>query len=313
MIPGAVNAESGSPLVQSAINFSEGRRPGVVQAILDGIGRTPGVVLADWSADFDHNRMVATILGPPNAVLAAILAAAEPAVSLIDLRTHHGVHPRIGAMDVVPLVPIRNVSVPHLVEQSLRLAQELARRYDLPVYLYERSARPGRPSALPQIRARGFDALVGTQLDGTRAPDFGPAKLHPTAGATVLGVREPLVAYNVLLAEADATAARNIAASIRRERERIPQLTGVRALGVPLPSRRISQVTMNLTRPAATPLPPIFRYIVARAREAGVPVLASEVIGLLPQTCLNNERPESIAWLNFRETQVLEYWLERIP
>ncbi|MGC8669014.1 MAG: glutamate formimidoyltransferase [Chthonomonadales bacterium] len=304
---------TGSPLVQSAINFSEGRRPGVVEAILDAIRRAPQVHLADWSADFDHNRLVATILGTPDVVAEAVMAAAEPSLAFIDLRSHRGAHPRIGAMDVVPLVPVRNVSTELLVERSVMLAQELARRYDLPVYLYEQSARANRPSTLPHIRNGGFEALAGGPLTGARAPDFGPPRLHPTAGATVVGVRGPLVAYNVILDEPEGFAAGRIASAIRKDRKHLPELWGVRALAMVLPSRRRSQVSMNITHPDATPLPPIFRYVARHADREGVRVVGSEIIGLVPSSALAGEPPENLACANFRQTQFLDYWLERIP
>lgn len=308
-----MTAETGSPLVQSAINFSEGRRPQVIAAIVSALDGVQGVHVVDFSADPDHNRMVATILGDPDAVSRAVLAAAEAAVSLIDLRSHTGAHPRIGAMDVVPLVPVRNVNTEALVRQSLVLARDLASRFELPVYLYEQSARPGRPSALPQIRGGGFEARLGVPLTGALAPDFGPGQLHPTAGAVVVGVRGPLVAYNVLLAEAGGAAARQIARAIRVERTSAPELAGVRALGMDLPSRGMSQVSMNVTRPDATPLPPIFRYVCRRADDWGAHVVGSEVIGLIPAASLGGEHPHRIGWHDFRPTQILEYWMERIP
>lgn len=301
-----------APVIQSAINFSEGRRAEVMEAIAAAIRETPGATLADRSGDRDHNRMVATLLGGPEAIRQAALAAARVAVEAIDLRHHTGVHPRIGAVDVVPVVPIRGITMEACEEIAARIGQDLAEQLGLPVYFYERSAVPGRRRTLPEIRQGGFEGLFAKPLDGPRTPDLGPAAPHPTAGAVVVGAREPLVAYNVLLEAPDDSAARRIAALIRRVRAVRPELAGVRALGLWLPSRGCAQVSMNLTQPAQTPIPPIFDTVRQEAEEHLAKGTASEIIGLVPRGALGGESPERILWRDYRETQILEYWLERL-
>jgi glutamate formiminotransferase len=268
--------------------------------------------VADWSADVDHNRMVVTLLGPPSAVGEGALAVAREAVRRIDLRGHTGAHPRIGAVDVIPFVPIRAASMDECVSLSRRIGEVLAEELDLPVYLYEASAPRGRRAALPDVRKGGFEGLFTAPLTGLRSPDYGPAAPHPTAGAVVIGARGPLVAYNVNLESGDAAIARRIAAAIRADRTANPALTGVRALGLALPSRNQAQVSLNLTRPDLTPLPPVFDFIRAAAAIEEIGVRESEIIGLIPRASLGGESPKRILWRDFRETQILDYWTERL-
>ena len=296
------------PVAQSAVNFSEGRRPKVIREILLAIASESGAALADWSADFDHNRMVATLLGDTASVSRAILSACEAAIEQIDLREHSGVHPRTGAVDVIPLAPIRGVTMEQCVEASNQLGAEISRRFDIPVYLYERSARPDRRRSLPDIRKGGFEGLSVDPLTAERSPDHGPPAPHPTAGVTIVGAREPLIAYNVNLSSDDLAAARGIAARIRRERADNPRLAGVRALGLGLPQRGLVQVSMNLTIPDMTPVPAVFKYVTACASELGIGVLESEVIGLIPRSALAGEKPERILWTDYRRRQILENW-----
>ena len=254
-------------LIQCVPNFSEGRRPAVVAAIVEAVRATSGVRVADWSADPDHNRMVVTFVGPPEAVRAAALSAAATAVARIDLGRHDGVHPRLGALDVLPFVPLRGLTLADCAALAREVGQEMAARHGLPVFLYEAAAPAAR--SLPFVRREAFQTLM---------PDFGPDRPHPTAGAAVVGARGPLIAYNVILATPDLSIARTIA----REMRALPTLPGVRALGLRLPSRGLTQVSMNLTRPAETPLLSVFRYIEARAVALGTSIVESEVIGALP-------------------------------
>lgn len=301
---GYVRAMTG-PVVQSAINFSEGRRAEVVDAIVAAARTVPGAVVADHSADKDHNRMVLTLLGDGVSVRAAALATARVAVREIDLRAHTGAHPRIGAVDVIPLVPVRGISMEECVALSLRIGEELARELGLPVYLYEHSADPSFPQALPEIRKGGFEGLFGRSLHAR----FGPEFPHPTAGAVVVGARDPLVAWNILLDSPDDSAARAIAASIRRDRGSNSVLDGVRALGLWLPSRRMAQVSMNLTKPAVTPLPSVFDWVRSASDQLGAQVVESEVVGLVSMASLGGEPPERVLWQRYRESQLMEYWL----
>ncbi len=254
-------------LVQCVPNFSEGRDPEVIRAIVDAVRQTPGVRLADFSADTDHNRLVVTFVGPPDAVCAAALASAAAAVERIDLRAHHGVHPRLGAIDVLPFVPLSGITLAECAEIARSVGTALADRFGLPVFFYEATS-PDRHS-LPFVRKSAFQSL---------SPDCGPHMPHPTAGAVVVGARGPLIAYNVNLAASNLTIARTIA----REMRVLPHLLGIRALGLRLPSRGITQVSMNLIQPAETPLLTVFQYVQHRAQELGTSVIESEVIGALP-------------------------------
>jgi glutamate formiminotransferase len=310
-------------VVQCAINVSEGRNSQTLVEIAAALRAVPNVTLADISADPDHHRAVFSLLGSPPAIHAAVLALARVAISRIDLNTHRGVHPRIGAVDVVPLVPIRGVTMAECVTLAEQIARDLSDELHLPVYLYERSARPGRPAALPLLRKGGFEALHAAPLVGDRAPDFGTSAAHPTAGAVVVGARDPLVAYNLWLAggtdeaaEKAAAAARRIATALRRERETNPALLGVRALGLWLPQRQRAQVSLNLTRPQATTLPAVFDYVreslqkEAAQAENTVRIAASEIIGLIPLAVLGGVSPARILWHDARITQILDYWLD---
>ncbi len=307
-------------LYQCVPNFSEGRRAEVVEEIADAIRAVPEVRLIDYSADPDHNRCVMTILGPGEAVLRAALAAAAVAVARIDLRSHTGVHPRIGALDVLPLVPLHRIRHHYTVATERRdeavvlseaVGEELAERLGLPVYLYEWSAREGRESALPELRRGGFEKLADRPLTGSRAPAYGPERAHPTAGIAVVGARGPLVAFNINLDTDDAEIARAIARRIREERDRLPELNGVRALGLFLPSRKVAQVSMNLTRPDKTSLPAVHDFVLAEAHRLGAGLRESEVIGAIPARALDSQSPEAISWESYRPGQILENWETR--
>ena len=255
------------PLIQCVPNFSAGRDQAAIEAIVAAVRQTPGVRLADWSADADHNRLVVTFVGPPEPVRAAALASASAAIEHIDLREHQGVHPRLGAIDVLPFVPLSGITLADCAALAVSVGTEIAARHALPVFFYEAASPQGR--SLPFIRKSAFGAL---------APNLGPPTPHPTAGAIVVGARGPLIAFNVNLAAPDPAAARLNA----RELRTLLDLPGIRALGLRLPSRGLSQVSMNLTRPAETPLLAVFQYIERRAAALGTSAIESEVIGTLP-------------------------------
>jgi glutamate formiminotransferase len=287
-------------------NFSEGRRPVVVEALAQAIAEIPGARLIDYSADADHNRCVMTFLGDAEAVQKAALAAARVAVIHIDLRTHTGVHPRAGAIDVLPVVPLRNAGRAEAAALAHAIGADLAGELALPVYFYEWAARPGRQTLLPELRRGGFEAFASAPLVGDRAPDLGPNAVHPTAGVTLVGARGPLVAYNINLASADVGVAQAIARQLRRERKSHPSLTGVRALGLFLASKQCAQVSMNLTQPERTPLPDVFAWVSAEAKRHRVSVVESEIIGAIPRSSLGDQPPEAILWHAYRPTQILE-------
>lgn len=255
-------------LVQCIPNFSEGRRPEVIRAIVSAIRAIEGVRVADWSADVDHNRMVVTFVGAPGAVCEAAVAACGVAMGQIDLRSHVGVHPRLGALDVLPLVPLREITLAECADYACVVGKTVAKRYNLPVFLYEAASDSGR--SLPQVRKEAFRTL---------RPDFGPSAPHATAGAVVVGARNPLIAYNINLASPEIDAARTIA---RELRDGTAGFAGVRALAMALGSRNLTQVSMNITRTEATSLLAVFDYVTRRAAELGTTTVESEVIGAMP-------------------------------
>ncbi len=327
-----MSGESGEPLYQCVPNFSTSD-PESVARIAEAISNTAGARLIDWSADIDHNRCVMTILGGADAVRAAAFAGAEQAVRRIDLRSHTGIHPRTGALDVLPFVPLRNATRADAILLAHQSGQELAERLDLPVYFYEWAALTGRISTLPELRRGGFEAFVSSPLMRTRAPDIAPgaarqnranwihrsptdatheniAHAHPTAGIAIVGARGPLVAYNINLNTPDVEIAKRIARRIRAERDRLPELAGVRALGVYLASQNRAQVSINLTRPSETPLPAVYHFVSGAAAQLGAVVMESEIIGVIPLQSLGGEPPDNIRWHTYKPTQLLETWLE---
>ena len=248
-----------------------------------------------------------TILGDANAIFHAALSAAKIAIETIDLRAHTGIHPRIGALDVLPVVPLRHASREEAIELARKIGRELAARFNLPVYFYEWAAEPGRRSALPELRKGGFEALQDRILTDELAPDAGPNRAHRTAGLAVVGARSPLVAYNVNFPAPNADIAKTIALKIRLERDTRPELSGIRALGLYLASQGKAQVSMNLTCPELTPLPAVFQFIQHEAASFGLSDFESEIIGAIPLASLGGLPPEAIHWNAFRPAQILEY------
>jgi glutamate formiminotransferase len=266
-------------LVECVPNISEGSRPDVIDAIAGAVDRTPGVVLLDRTADPDHDRSVLTLAGPASAVLEAMQRVAAQAIARIDMRSHRGRHPRVGALDVVPFVPMGDTSMATCIELARDFGAWLAERYSLPVYLYARAAsRPDR-QALANIRRPGFEGLGKALAAPDGAPDFGPRRVHPTAGATAVGARPFLVAWNIQLDTDDLGLARRIAAAIR---ERDGGLAGVQALGIPLVSAGCAQVSMNLLDHERMPMWQVFERVRALASAGGASIRDSELIGLAP-------------------------------
>ncbi len=294
-----------SAIYQCVPNFSEGRRPEVVAAIADAIRGVPGADLIDYSADWDHNRCVMTMLGDADAVFAAALASATVAIAEIDLRSHTGIHPRIGALDVLPVVPLKNAGREEAIELARKIGRELAARFALPVYFYEWAAEPGRRTALPELRKGGFEALKNLELIGDLLPDAGPNRAHPSAGIAVVGARSPLVAYNVNFPAPDAEIAKHIARKMRAERDSCSELTGVRALGLYLSSQSKAQISLNLTCPELTPLPAVFHYLQEALAPFGIFDLTSEIIGAIPLASLGGLPPEAIYWNAYLPAQIL--------
>jgi glutamate formiminotransferase len=261
-------------------NVSEGRRLDVVARLADAAAAAPGVRLLDVSSDPDHNRSVLTLAGEADGLHAALLALYEAALAEIDLTRHLGVHPRVGAVDVVPFVPLGDTPMAAAVAAAERLAPEVARRFGLPVYLYERAARrPGR-RFLADIRRGGFEGFAAKLADPAWAPDFGPDRVHPTAGVTVIGARFFLIAFNAVLDTPDIAVARAVA---RKVRESSGGLPAVRAMGVYLASRGRAQVSMNLVDYRRTSVLRALARVWREADALGTRVLECEVIGLMPE------------------------------
>jgi glutamate formiminotransferase len=261
-------------------NVSEGRRPDVVARLAGAAAAAPGVRLLDVSSDPDHNRSVLTLAGEPEGLHAALLALYEAALAEIDLTRHEGVHPRLGAVDVVPFVPLRDTPMATAVAAAERLGEAVAGRFGLPVYLYERAARRPERRLLADLRRGGFEGLPARIADPAWAPDFGPPRVHPTAGATVIGARFFLIAFNAVLDTPDVAVAQAIA---RRVRESGGGLPAVRAMGVYLASRARAQVSMNLVDYRRTSVLAALDRVRQEAEALGTRVIESEVIGLLPE------------------------------
>jgi len=284
-----------SRLFQCVPNFSEGQRPEVIEKIACSIQEAEAD-LRDYSADADHNRCVMTILGDEDTIYRAVMASSQVAVREINLQTHQGVHPRTGAIDVVPVVPLCGATIDDAITLADRIAQGLAGELNLPVFLYEKSAKEEQEMALPMWRRGRYKAF---------SPDYGPGEISAKSGIVIVGAREPLVAYNINLKTQDVKIAKAIARMIREERDTNSNLEGVRSLGLYLPTAKKAQVSMNLTRPEKTPLPYLFDFIKALALHAEVEVEESEIIGVIPPHALAGESPERILWHTYKPTQIL--------
>jgi glutamate formiminotransferase len=266
-------------IIESAPNFSEGRRPEVVAALVETI-QAPGVLLLNSSSDWDHNRSVITIAGPPSAVIEGLFRAVALAAQTINLFTHQGVHPRLGAADVVPLIPIQNCTLQQCVEWAQQLGQRIGTALGLPVYLYEAAATRLERRNLADVRRGEFEQLVQEIHLPQRIPDYGPAQVGP-AGAVIVGARQFLIAYNVFLNTADVTIAKRISKAIRASSGGYP---AVKAMGLLVNGQ--AQVSMNLVDYTQTPPHIVFDAIVRLAAAEGVTVDRSELIGLIPQAAV---------------------------
>jgi glutamate formiminotransferase len=298
------------PLIECVPNFSEGRDIGKVQAILKAILDGPDIFCLDQSMDSDHHRSVITFVGTETTVGEAALRAIQKAAELIDLNQHHGVHPRIGAADVVPFVPLTGSKLETCIHIAQWVAEQAWVRYGIPTYLYGAAARSLKRQNLEDIRRGGFEILRDeVRTHPERRPDFGEAQLHPTAGATAVGARKFLVAYNINLDTSNVSVARTIA---RRIRAANGGLRCVKALGLPLASRNLVQVSMNLTDYEVTPLRTVFEAVRREADALGVNVLESEIVGLIPQAALQNTSANELKIRDFTPDKILENRLVRI-
>ena len=295
-------------IVECVPNFSEGRNQATVRALVQAVESVPGVCLLDQARDQDHHRSVLSFAGEPDAVAEAAFRAIRVATDLIDLRKHRGVHPRVGATDVVPFVPLRGATMQDCIHLAKRVGQLVGTELEIPVFLYEQAAPHRDHAPLESVRRGGLEGLAFRMAsDPDWTPDFGPSRLHKTAGALVIGARPPLIAFNVNLRSTDLSLARSIAKDIRQSNGGLPHL---KAIGVELTSRRMVQVAMNLTDYTVTPLHVAFEAVRVRAAARGVEVMGSELVGLVPQAALIQTAGHSLRLEQFDSTQVLEMRLQ---
>ncbi len=288
-------------IVECISNFSEGRRLSVIESIEKGIRDVPGTLLLDRHVDADHNRTVLTFAGPPDAVAESAYAAIAEAARLIDMDEHEGQHPRIGATDVVPFVPISGVSMEDCVELANALGKRVGEELGIPVYLYERAARRPERENLAKIRKGEYEALkISIETEEDRIPDFGPRKLGK-AGATVIGARPALIAFNVYLTTPDLDIAKQIARTVRHSSGGLPF---VKALGMLVDG--IAQVSMNLTNYEETPIAQVVEAIRQEAESHGVGIRNTELVGLIPQAALVDTAQWYLQLDMFEPDQVLE-------
>ena len=295
-------------LIETVPNVSEGRRPDVLAALKAAAQSAEGAWLLHSTADPSHNRSVYSIVGTADSLERVVLAITRVAVAEIDLRVHRGAHPRIGAVDVVPFIPLGQIPMSACVALAHRVGQAIADRFDVPVYLYEEAARSSR-RALEDIRRGQFEQLTRKMQDEAWHPDYGPHRPHPSAGATVVGARKPLIAFNVDLDTSDQDIARDIARTVR---ERDGGLPGVKALGLFLPHRGTAQVSMNLTDFARTSVQTAFDAVAREAASRGVGVRQSELIGLIPEAALAGTTPERLLLGDFSADRILERRIESV-
>lgn len=297
-------------VIECVPNISEGRRTEVIQGIADALRAVPGLHVLDVQSDATHNRSVFTLTGDAAAMAQGIPLLFEKSIAAIDLRSHTGEHPRMGAVDVTPFIPIEGVTMKECVELAKSIAADIAQRFALPVFLYEEaSSNPARKN-LEDIRRGEFEGLAAKMAQAAWAPDFGPAGPHPTAGASVIGARMPLIAYNINLNTNRLDVAKKIATAIRMSSG---GLRYVKAMGIPLEDRGIVQVSMNLTNYEKTPIFRVFDLVKREAERYGVSILESEIVGLVPSAALNQCVEYYLQLEGFSAAQVLENKLRTRP
>ena len=294
-------------IIESIPNISEGRNQEVIEACVDQIRTTAGCTLLNYSSDPNHNRTVITYIGDAKGVEEASVKLAKKAVELIDLTRHTGEHPRMGCVDVMPFVPIKDATNEECIELSKTVGRRIAEEADLPVFLYEMSAQKPARKNLATIRKGQFEGMSEKVKDPEWEPDFGGARIHPTGGVVAVGARPPLVAYNLNLNTSDVQIAKNIANIIR---EKDGGLANVKAMGFMLEDRNIAQVSINMTDYRVTPLYRVTELVKAEAKRYGVKVIGSEVIGLCPMKALIDSAEYYLQIEDFDfEGQVLENYI----
>jgi glutamate formiminotransferase len=294
-------------LIESVPNFSEGRRQEVIDAIVEAVRKSGPVRVLDLSSDSDHNRSVLTLAGDPAAVRAGLEALVAACIERIDLTAHRGHHPRMGAVDVIPLVPIRDVNMADCVRLAREMGEAIAARHGLPVYLYEEAASAPHRRDLAAVRRGEFEGFPARMNDPLWKPDFGPDRVHPTAGCTAVGAREFLIAFNINLTTPDLEVAKRVAQAIRHSSG---GLRFVKAMGVMLEDRKQAQVSINMTDFRRTPLHRVFEMVRSEAARWGAGIAGSEIVGLVPQDALVQVAEFYLQFEGFDASRVLERRLE---
>lgn len=290
-------------IIECVPNFSEGRNVANIEKIISPFKTTSGVKLLDTQRDEDHNRLVVTVIGAPEEMKKAVIAAMGEAIALIDMRRHTGQHPRMGAVDVVPFIPVKNLTMAEAVALSKAVAAEASQTYNLPIFLYEASAERADRKNLATIRKGQFEGMADKIKKPEWAPDFGPSTVHPTAGVTAMGARMPLVAFNVNLDTDKRVIADRIAKKVRHISG---GLQHCKALGIELADRGIVQVSMNMTDYTRTALYQVFELIRIEAKRYGINVIGSEIVGMVPMAALVETAAHYLGLENFSLEQVLE-------
>lgn len=305
LAPNADNSrDAPACLVECVPNFSEGRRREVVDALIEVVTSIPGAIFLDCHMDADHNRSVLTFAGEPAPVTEAAFRLVARAAALIDLNRHQGEHPRMGATDVIPFVPLEGLTLEDCADLARRLGRRIGDELGIPVFLYEAAAsRPDR-ARLADVRRGGFEGLrerIGN--DATRRPDFGPERIHASAGATAVGARRLLVAFNVNLDTSDVRVAKAVAKAVR---ERDGGLKGVRALGFAIDGGRRAQVSMNLVEVEAAPIPLVLARVREEAARHGTGIVGCEIVGLVPEAALRDATGQTLQLVGLQRDQILE-------
>jgi len=293
-------------VVECVPNVSEGRDRALLERFATAIRAAHGVTLADLHADPDHHRAVFTFLGDPDGVEAAALALAAEVLHALDMRRHRGVHPRVGALDVLPFVPLAGVGMAETVELARRVGRTLAARHDVPVYFYGFAAIREARRSLPELRVGGYEGLAERLGTPVGEPDTGPPRFAPRSGAVLVGARGVLVAFNAWLESNDVDAARAIARAIRESSGGLP---AVQAVGLPLASQGIVQVAMNLLDYRRTPIPRVWDRLREEASRRGITVRRGELVGLAPRAALAGRPPESVGLDDLTPERYLESYL----
>ncbi len=295
-----------APIVECVPNFSEGRKPEVIDAIVTVFRSMPGCCLLDHRADDDHNRLVVSLAGDPEAVQEALLKAAGIAISKIDMESHQGAHPRIGAVDVIPFTPVRDMGMQACVDLAHRFGERYYRETGVPVYFYEEAARRPERKSLEAIRRGEYELLKKEANRPERQPDLGGPGLHPTAGATVIGARKFLVAFNINLDTTDVTVAKKIAAAVRASSGGFCHVKGI---GLKLEERGMVQVSLNIVDHAKNPLYRVLETVRMEAGRYGVAVLETEIYGMVPAAALVSSLAYYLQLADFNTEQMIEMQL----